>query len=243
MKVLVVDDEPYARARLRRLLAVHPDLVVVAEAQNGNEALVAIERYAPDLVFLDVEMPGKDGLAVADELVGLGVNRPAVVFTTAHSRFALDAFESEADDYLLKPIIAERLARALAKVRRHRAAPFEPPPRAGEHQLVVQEGATVRLFDGARVTRFWAVDKYTAFLDGGDEHLLREGLSALEARLGGAGFMRVHRAELIRLDAVSALEPDAAGGGIAHLSDGQRVQVSRRTLPALRRALGIRGVP
>jgi DNA-binding LytR/AlgR family response regulator len=313
LRVLVVDDEPHARARLVRLLAKLADVAVAGEADNGRTALDLIARLAPDVVLLDIEMPGLDGLAVGEAAaeVCAGGRAPAVVFTTAHSRFALDAFELDADDYLLKPVVAERLARALAKARRRlgpappaaadggaaatappidprrprpatdpggperprpadpgdpggversrpadpddaggpgRARPpaAEPPapldgPGSGRDaaQIVVHDRGVTRFFDARAVTRFRAVDKYTSFAAGGDEHLTRESLSALEARLASLGFVRVHRADLVRLDAVRALEPEP-GGALVHLADGQVVQVSRRFLPKLRRALGLR---
>ncbi|HEU4532901.1 MAG TPA: LytTR family DNA-binding domain-containing protein, partial [Polyangiaceae bacterium] len=287
LRVLVVDDEPHARARLGRLLARMPEVTVIGEADNGRSALALIGELAPDVVLLDIEMPGLDGLAVGEAAAeiasGAGAPAPAVVFTTAHSRFALDAFELDADDYLLKPVVAERLARALAKARRRlglrrppppvEATPGAPPPTAATPsappperesvagpeppddespgppgaeaprdpaQLVVHDRGVTRFFDARGVTRFRAVDKYTSFVVEGAECLTRESLSALEARLGPLGFVRVHRADLVRLDAVRALEPEP-GGALVHLADGQVVQVSRRFLPKLRKALGLRG--
>jgi DNA-binding LytR/AlgR family response regulator len=284
LRVLVVDDEPHARARLCRLLGKLPGVHVAGEAENGRLALELVERLAPDVMLLDIEMPGLDGLAVGEataEAAGrAGARPPAVIFTTAHSRFALDAFELDADDYLLKPVALERLARALAKARRRlglppaAAAPGEapppgpaeppapgsspppgsstPPPPAPDAgttgpepprdpaQLVVHDRGVTRFFDARSVTRFRAVDKYTSFVVGGAEYLTRESLSTLEARLAPFGFVRVHRADLVRLDAVRALEPEP-GGALVHLADGQAVQVSRRFLPKLRKALGLRG--
>ncbi|HEU4408462.1 MAG TPA: LytTR family DNA-binding domain-containing protein [Polyangiaceae bacterium] len=277
LRVLVVDDEPHARARLCRLLAKMPAALVVGEADNGPLALELVGRLGPDVMLLDIEMPGLDGLAVgeaaAEVAAAAGARAPAIVFTTAHSRFALDAFELDADDYLLKPVVAERLARALAKARRRlglpapapegepAAAPPPPSPRGARTsdpppepddapqgvetprdpaQLVVHDRGVTRFFDARAVTRFRAVDKYTSFVVEGAEYLTRESLSALEARLGPLGFVRVHRADLVRLDAVRALEPEP-GGALVHLGDGQAVQVSRRFLPKLRKALGLRG--
>jgi DNA-binding LytR/AlgR family response regulator len=274
LRVLVVDDEPHARARLCRLLAKLPEALVVGEADNGPLALELVGRLAPDAVLLDIEMPGLDGLAVgeaaAEAAAAAGARAPAIVFTTAHSRFALDAFELDADDYLLKPVVAERLARALAKARRRlgaaapaegpaeslapptpprEARPSDPPPAPDAPgaepprdpaQLVVHDRGVTRFFDARAVTRFRAVDKYTSFVVEGAEYLTRESLSTLETRLAPLGFVRVHRADLVRLDAVRALEPEP-GGALLHLGDGQAVQVSRRFLPKLRKALGLRG--
>lgn len=269
LRVLVVDDEPHARARLCRLLAKMPEALVVGEADNGALALDLVGRLGPDVVLLDIEMPGLDGLAVgeaaAEAASAAGARAPAIVFTTAHPRFALDAFELDADDYLLKPVVAERLTRALAKARRRlglpvaadepagpseppESRPSEPPPEASTGvdtprdpaQLVVHDRGVTRFFDARSVMRFRAVDKYTSFVVEGTEYLTRESLSALEIRLAPLGFVRVHRADLVRLDAVRALEPEP-GGALVHLGDGQVVQVSRRFLPKLRKTLGLRG--
>src|SRR5450631_3273306 len=124
MRILVVDDEELARGRLIRLLSAIPDIKVVGQAADGASALVQIEALRPDLVLLDVDMPGLDGLAVAER-----PEMPPIVFTTAHSKFAVDAFEADAYDFLLKPVSRERLLRAIEKVRARSAA--APPPMAG----------------------------------------------------------------------------------------------------------------
>lgn len=265
--VLVVDDEALARARLVRMLSRVPDVQVLGEAATGFEALDRIRELQPDLLLLDVDMPGMDGFGVAETL-GAG-DVPLVVFTTAHAQHAALAFEADAVDYLLKPVVQERLERALDKVRQRllgrRAAHTTaisvdpgssptavlPPPREGVRAeesarpggtaapLAVFDGGRVLFFDPLLVTRFRADDKYTSFRVDGEEHLLRESLSTLEERLSSFGFLRVHRAELVRVDAVRALEPEP-GGALLHLSDGQTVSVSRRFLPTLKQALRLR---
>jgi two-component system LytT family response regulator len=238
LNVLVADDEALARARLVRMLARVPDVVVVAEAASGNEALERSLEHNPQLLLLDIDMPGGDGFSVAEH-----ADAPLVVFTTAHAQYAALAFEADAVDYLLKPVAQERLERALEKVRERLvlrgAAPMTRSPNPPPDPLVVHEAGKVSFFDPRAVTRFHAEDKYTTFCVDGAEHLLRESLNTLEQRLANAGFIRVHRAELVRLDAIRVLEPDS-GGAILHLGDGQRVNVSRRFLPALRQALGLR---
>lgn len=250
LSVLVADDEALARARLVRMLARVPSVQVVAEAASGEEAIERSRQHQPQLLLLDIDMPGGDGFSVAEQ-----VDAPLVVFTTAHAQYAALAFEANAVDYLLKPVAQERLERAIDKVRerlaaraalqaghsRSRATPAPnsaPEVNATSEQIVVHEMGKMRFFDPRVVTRFRAEDKYTTFLVDGTEHLLRESLNALEQRLASAGFVRVHRAELVRLDAVRMLEPDS-GGALLHLSDGQRVAVSRRLLPALKQALGL----
>ncbi len=245
LSVLVADDEELARSRLVRMLARVADVHVVAEAGSGQEALERSLALAPDLLLLDVDMPGGDGFSVAER-----VDAPLVVFTTAHAQYAALAFEANAVDYLLKPVAQERLERALQKVRERLAArtalrsASDPSaaltePHSTPEQLVVHEMGKVWFFDARAVTRFHAEDKYTTFSFDGAEHLLRESLNALEERLANFGFVRVHRAELVRLDAIRGLEPDS-GGALLHLADGQKVNVSRRFLPALKQALRLR---
>jgi DNA-binding LytR/AlgR family response regulator len=230
VKILVVDDESLARARLIRMLEKITGAVVVGEADSGATALEQIKRLQPEVVLLDVEMPGFDGLALA-ETPGL----PPIIFTTAHVQFAADAFELDAVDYLIKPVRQERLERALGKVHRRTV----PRPPQANHQLAVHGAGEVRFIDARRVCAFRAIDKYTEFTLEGEELLVRESLDALEERLAGLGFVRVHRAGLVRLDAVVALEREASGL-VVRLSDGAPVEVSRRHAVELRRLLGLR---
>ncbi len=235
MRVLVVDDESLARARLIRMLARIDGVEVVGEAESGHEALRMADELAPDLMLLDIDMPGGlDGLGVAEH-PGL----PPIVFTTAHAQYALEAFEADAHDYLLKPVSKERLARAIEKVRARAAVAPAEALEAGDEpwRLVVTDG-TMRVFVDAReVSCFLADSKYVVFRWRGRELLLRESLDALEARLAPLGVLRPHRGALVRKDAVVAF--DAAEGGTLVLADDQRVPVSRRALAAVREALGI----
>jgi DNA-binding LytR/AlgR family response regulator len=230
MRILVVDDERLARGRLLRMLARVPDAKVVGEAENGRTALVEIAKLKPDLILLDVDMPGLDGLALA-ERPGL----PPIIFTTAHVRFAADAFDIEAVDFLVKPIRQERLERALERIRR-RAGPAAASP---AHQLTVHGAGSVRFVDARQVTAFRALDKYTGFTIDGEELLVRESLDALAERLADLGFIRVHRAAVVRQDAIAEL---ASEGGVlvAKLTDGSSVEISQRQAPELRRLLGLR---
>jgi DNA-binding LytR/AlgR family response regulator len=235
VKVLIVDDERLARARLARMIARVPGAEVAGEAESGDAALVEIARLAPDVVLLDVDMPGMDGLSLA-ERPGL----PPIVFTTAHVHFAADAFDVDAVDFLIKPVAQERLERALERARRRRAgAEAAPTP---VPITLHGPGGQARFVDPRRAVAFRALDKYTAFVVDGEELLARESLDALEVRLGEAGFARAHRAALVRLDAIAAIDraEGAEGALVARLSDGSTVEVSRRHAPALRRALGLR---
>ena len=234
MRILVVDDEPVARARVERAIAQLGEDHEIRQAGSAREAIAAIGADAPDVVFLDIEMPGVDGLTLA-ALPTL----PPIVFVTAHSDRALSAFEVGAVDYLVKPVSSARVAQALSRVRTRasatEAAPADPPP----WRLTLLDGTLRRFVDAREVACFRAEEKYVRFTVGGAEHLVRESLDALEARLTPCGFIRVHRGALVRVDAVEAF--DQARGGTLLLVTGESVPVSRRNLAAVRAALGLPG--
>jgi DNA-binding LytR/AlgR family response regulator len=237
VKVLIADDEAPARRLLRRLLGELGGIDVVSEATSGLGVLEVIGHSPPDVILLDIEMPEVDGLELAARYAQL----PPVVFVTAHDEYAVRAFELGAIDYLLKPVSRERLSVALQRAReRTHAAPeaFSALRRssAPSARVVTHERGLLRFFDARKIPRFHASDKYTAFSLEGEEHLSEEPLSSLEQRLAGHGFVRIHRGELVRLDAIRSLRSEA---GVHHvvLEDGQIVKVSRRLLGALRAAL------
>lgn len=221
MRILIVDDEPLARRRLVRLVEQLGEDEIAGEADDGVAALEAIARLAPDVVLLDISMPGLDGLAVAaaDHAV-------PVIFTTAHPEHAVAAFEVEAVDYLLKPIALERLEAALARARRH-----QPTIR-----LSARCHDSTRVFEANCVARYTARDKYTTCHLDGEELVLDESLNTLEARLSKLGYVRVHRAELIDLACV--VRTHSEGGRLTlELDDGATVAVSRRATAEVRRRL------
>ena len=226
LRVIVVDDEPPARRRLARLVAA-AGAEVVAEADDADSAVARIAELDPDVVLLDVRMPGRDGVALARELGP----RPVVVFTTAHAEHAVDAFDAAAADYLLKPVAADKLARALDRAR-ERLRTLDAP--ADVPTVAVRLGDAVRYVPVTAIARFRAEQKYTAFVVDGVEHLCDEPLAALEERL--PGFVRVHRGELVQLARIRAVVGDGDGAEVV-LDDGQRARVSRRMLPELRRRL------
>jgi DNA-binding LytR/AlgR family response regulator len=230
LKVLVVDDEPLARTRLARMLEKVDGATCVGEAGSGDEALARIATTLPDVILLDVEMPGLDGLALA-RTAGI----PPVIFTTAHVQFAAEAFEVDAVDFLAKPVRIERLVVALDKARRRQTVASSTPA----DRLAVHDKNAVRFVDPAVVVAFRARDKYTDFTHEGRELLVRESLDALEARLAHAGFVRVHRNALVRGDAIIVLETEGESA-IVRLADGTTAPVSRRAAPELRRRLGVR---
>lgn len=238
MKVLVVDDEAPARRRLVRMLGRIAGVDVIGEAADGVEARDMLRAERPDVVLLDIHMPELDGLTLMEREPDM----PPVVFTTAYDQHAVRAFELAAVDYLLKPVPQARLEQALARARRllprdvaelhARMRPAAPP------RLVARHGGSVRLLDPRAITRLFAADKYTIARVDGDELVLDESLSRLEAQLADHGFLRVHRGELVNLAAVRAVHE--AGGTEVELADGQRARVSRRMAAALRRRLGLR---
>lgn len=240
MRALIVDDEPLALQRLRRLLNELGGVEVVGEATDAEGALRLVGLAGPDVLFLDIRMPGLDGLALAARYSNL----PPVIFVTAHDEFALQAFDVGAVDYLLKPVRPERLAQALerAKVRapgdRADQRFLEAQAHRGPPRVVATHRGETWLFDARNITRFWSSDKYSLFLVDGAEHCSPESLVELEARLGAHGFLRVHRGELVRLTAVRGL---VAKDGVheVELTDGQRARVSRRLLASLRQRLGL----
>lgn len=235
-RVLVVDDEALARSRLIRLLREIPDIEVVGEAEDGRSALVAIDKLAPDVVFLDICMPGLDGLALAQAWTLL----PPIVFCTGYDEHAVAAFEVNAVDYLLKPVRPHRLSLAIQRVRTRcagssAAALYAVSPVASP-RIVSSTRGEIRFFDAREVTRFWAAEKYTLFLFNGSEQLTEESLTSLEQRLEPFGFLRIHRGELIRISAVRTFR-ELDGVAEVLLVDDQRARVSRRSVAAVKARL------
>lgn len=244
IRALVADDEEPARRRLIRHLHALGGLEVVSEATDGADAFSQAQVLRPDVLFLDVRMPELDGI----ELAKRGSALPPIIFTTAYDEFAVRAFEAEAVDYLLKPILTARLAAAVERVRQMcrseapRLATAQPLAAglatASVPRVTARWRDALHLFDAREVARFYALDKYTAFQVGSKEQLTQESLCSLEQRLQGHGFLRVHRGELVNLALVRVLH-DSECGYELEFSDGQRSRVSRRHAGVLRAVLGI----
>ena len=238
MRVLVVDDEAPARQRLVRLVGELDGYEVVGEAGNGIEAVRAVERTGADVVLLDVRMPGMGGLEAARHLAHTDPP-PAVIFTTAYEDHALEAFEAQAADYLLKPVRSERLAKALAAARRPTRAQRAPAPGAERprSQICARLGGELQLVPIEDVVYFLAEHKYVTVRHRAGEILIEEPLKSLETEFGDR-FLRIHR---------NALVAEAWVGGLRRATDGHTqvwlrevedaLEVSRRHLPAVRRRL------
>jgi two-component system response regulator AlgR len=237
MKVIIADDEPLARERLRHLLAEAADVEVVAEAADGLAALHACAEHDPDLVLLDIAMPGMDGLEVVRHLAAFEP-RPAVVFCTAFDAHALTAFEAQAIDYLVKPVRVERLAAALERVRTFAAGRAHAAAGAGRGRershLCARLGGSLRLIPVEDVHYLQAEEKYVVVHHARGEDLVEESLKSLEDEFGDR-FVRIHRNCLVARHELMELRRDGEGHVRAVLRHGrQPLEVSRRCLPALR---------
>jgi two-component system, LytTR family, response regulator len=241
MRVLIVDDEAPARARLRQMLAAHADLEIAGEAETGVQAMEMAVALGPDLLLLDIQMPGSSGIDVA---ACLPEPRPHVIFCTAHDQHAVDAFELHAVDYLLKPISRARLAQALDRARARAAAGGEAgldrairgSPTVPARFLVKNAGHYLVVSE-ARVIYFVSEDGLTRLVAEGGQYWMDPTLNELEGRVDPARFFRISRAAMISLNAVAEVFPMPGGSGEVLLKNGQRLEVSRRRFRELLQAL------
>jgi len=228
MMALIIDDERLARAELRRLLAAHPEIEIAGEACNGDEALIVIGQTSPDLLLLDVQMPGLTGFDVLERLDEI----PQVIFTTAYDAYAIKAFEVNALDYLMKPISPARLAAALAKVR----------PRSGPTRLervFVRDGDRCWIVALPDIFLLESEGNYTRVHFNGQRPLIRRSLNALEAQLDPAVFFRANRQEILNLKWIDKVDLGVAGGLSVTLRGGRAVEMSRRQSGRLREILSL----
>jgi two-component system, LytTR family, response regulator len=241
IRTLIVDDEPLAREGVRLHLEDHADFEVVGECGSGEEAVMRIETEHPDLVFLDVQMPGLDGFGVLENIGSNGDRMPAVVFVTAYDQFALRAFEAHALDYLLKPFEAERFGKALdrvrAQLRTRTEAPVDERLRsllaslgAKENYLermVARTGGKILILRVDEVDWIEAAANYVRVHIGQKHYLVRETMTNLETRLDPDRFLRIHRSIIVRKDRIKELEPLFQGDYSVVLHDGARLTSSR----------------
>jgi two-component system LytT family response regulator len=247
ISVVIADDEPLARERLRTLVAEHADLALVAECGDGRETVATLAKVAPDLVFLDIQMPELDGFGVLEALAP--ANRPAVVFVTAYDEYAIQAFEVNAIDYLLKPVDPVRFDEALGRARSRLALPDAGRlaeidrllaelrrARGYPARLVARLGSAVSLVAVEEIDWIEARGNYAGVHVGRAVHLVREPLRSLEARLDPDRFARVHRSAIVNLERIATVEPYFHGEYVLTLRDGTRL-TSSRTQSAKLRAL------
>jgi two-component system, LytTR family, response regulator LytT len=239
LHVLVVDDEAPALEEQAYLLRRDPRVLDVTTAASGAEALRALEKGGFDVVFLDIRMPGIDGLDVG-RLIARFAHPPDIVFVTAFDDFALEAFELEATDYVLKPVRAERLAEAVRRVAERRRPPGSPPDLPDE-TIAVELGGLVEYVNRSDVVWVEAQGDYARLHTAGRTHLIRVSLTELEERWREAGFMRIHRSHLVSLRHVEQVRLD--GGRWTVQLAGQVLTVSRRHAPELRDVMVHRARP
>ena len=231
MKAIIIDDERLARAELRKLLQEFPEVEIVDEAANADEGITKIESQHPDLIFLDIQMPGKTGFEMLLELE----RAPQVIFTTAYDEFALKAFEVNALDYLLKPIEPKRLADAIQKLH------FTENKEHGTeteniNNSILTESDQVFVKDGERcwfvklneIRLFESVGNYAKVFFGNNKPLILKSLNALEERLDEKTFFRANRKHIINLRLIDKIEPYFNGGLLLELKGGEKIEVSRR---------------
>jgi two-component system, LytTR family, response regulator len=241
LRVMIVDDEAPARARLRQMLAAHPGVEIVAEAETGVEAMEKSAACKPDVLLLDIQMPGSSGIDVA---ASLPEPRPFIVFCTAYDQHAVDAFELHAVDYLLKPISRVRLAQALDRVRSlsaderdsalNRATRTHQPTAA---RFLVKSAAHYVVVGEARVLYFESEGGLTRLVTEKEKYWMDPTLNELDDRLQGSRFFRISRAAIINLNAVGEVYPLPGGAGEVLMKNGQRLEVSRRRFRELLEAL------
>ena len=255
---LLVDDEPLGRDNLRRMLEDHSDFVVIGECERSSQALTWIREHSPDVVFLDVRMPGGSGLSLLDELGP--EERPYVVFVTAFEEFALEAFRVGAIDYVLKPIERSRFDAAVRRARDQVAlndeseigrvvsgavtAVIDERERSGARSVAasriqVRQGGLTSFVDTGEIVRVEADGAYVILRTRTASHRLRSSMADIERRLRPTEFVRVHRSHLVRISEVRSMEPYFHGDAVLLLKDGTRLRLSRRRREAVMKALGV----
>jgi two-component system, LytTR family, response regulator len=238
IRTLIVDDEPLARRGLRRLLEAEADIEIVGEAASGTAAVEAIESLKPELVFLDIQMPEMDGLEVVATVTP--EKMPAVVFVTAFDKYALDAFDLNAADYVLKPVDPERFQRALTRARQRMATGdrgdvqerlmrlLETIRPARRERLVVRSAGKIQFVAIDDIDWITAEDNYVRIHAAGKTYLMRETVGGIEERLDPARFVRIRRSTIVRIERIREIRPLMNGTFELQLEDGTRVTSARR---------------
>jgi two-component system LytT family response regulator len=231
-KAIIIDDERLARNELKKLLSEYPEIEIVAEAANAAEGIQRIEELQPDLIFLDIQMPGKTGFEMLSELD----RAPHVIFTTAYDEYALRAFEVNALDYLLKPIEPKRLSDAIQKLEHieekegeGNEIPSTPRGALGEFdQVFVKDGERCWFVKLTDIRLFESVGNYAKVFFGPNKPLILKSLNALEERLDDHIFFRANRKHIVNLRMIEKVEPYFNGGLLLEIKGGEKIEVSRR---------------
>jgi two-component system LytT family response regulator len=244
LRTLVVDDEPFAREKVRLFLADYPDFEVVGDCEDGEQAACAILSQQPDVVFLDVEIPGKSGLEVLNSLPA--DSQPFIVVVTAFDRYAVQAFEVEALDYLLKPFNKTRFAQSIKRVRQKAASvkvgnaePATPvllshSEISDRERMVIKSGSRIIIVRSSSVEWIEAQGDYVMVHAQKAQHLVRETMNMMEKRLDPRRFARIHRSAIVNLDSVRELRPLWGGDYRVFLQDGTQLTLSRNYRSAVR---------
>lgn len=231
IKTIIVDDERLARNELKKLLQIHPDIEVIEEATNVDDGLEKIEQFNPELIFLDIQMPGKTGFDLLAELEKI----PKVIFTTAYDEYAIKAFDVNALDYLLKPIEPKRLAEAINKLQdelqKEKAGTngvFARGSLTENDQVFVKDGERCWFVKLGEIRLFESVGNYAKVYFSTNKPLILKSLNALEERLDERMFFRANRKHIINLRWIEKIEPYFNGGLLVDLKGGEKIEVSRR---------------
>lgn len=223
MKAVIIEDSRLAREGLKKMLLAHPSIILVGEAPDADEGEILIAELKPELVFLDINMPGKNGFELLDKLR----NCPKVIFTTAYSEYAIRSFDFNTVDYLLKPISPERLAKALAKLEVEEEQDEAQHKLENDSQIFIKDGERSWLVELSKVRRFECIGNYTRVFFDEEKPFIYKSLIKIEKRLPEATFFRANRQQIVNLKFVNSLEDNDTGACVLQLSDGTRVKVSR----------------
>ncbi len=240
LRTLIVDDEPLAIERMQVLCAEIPQLTVIGTASDGESALRLSEKLSPDLLLLDMTMPGKDGLQVAAD-VGKFDKSPAVIFVTAHENFAVEAFDLEAIDYVLKPVATDRLERAIERALARRNGVSENGSATDDRWLTefwVPHRSELLRIDASEVYRIDAERDYVRLHVGETSYLLLQTIAGLEEKLDPEKFIRIHRSTILRRDFISGLRHEGLGVWSAELADGEELRIGRTYLKKVKAMAG-----
>jgi two-component system LytT family response regulator len=248
IQALIADDEALARRKLRDILSRDPEIEIVGEAASGPETVHLAREKAPQVIFLDVSMPGQNGFDVLNELsAGDGAAPPRVVITTAYDQYALRAFDARAVDYLLKPYTADRLRMAVARARREILSSNKPaataetssPAEAAPHltRLLIKSRGRILFIWVSEILWIGAEENYVRINTARESHLLRETISSLEQKLDPEMFLRIHRSSIVNLRFVKELRAQSRGESVVILANGHKITMSRGYYARLRSSL------